>query len=337
MSKSTPKMVNIAIGGIAGSALEEVAEPVIVDDDNLLLGPSSIELIRHRALRAQYWGGSPCTELDDELARTLGPILCVNLPPTPSGLLSLCRICSLALERNRNVSVVAPGAEAIGARPQGHDPAPSLYLDLDESAVLQDRPAANPWSKLQITFAATLWKLWCRRSPVAFSRFCASGGALHPQLADLGRYHAGVFPRVAQDGGLLLSRADELVLRQLSRDWLTPAKMFVQATTFEPGLGAWLSHTGDLYIYTRLLAWSRHTRGRIVEQRKEQGGRSPMTERSFRWHTGGEAILDALRSLDTAPPVEIGGAVAYNPDRAWVSRVDAIAGPYVTGRRIHGQ
>ncbi len=332
MIELTEQTVHIAIGGIAGAALQEVAGPVVVDDDNLLLGPSSPDLTRHRTLRARYWGGSPSTDLDSELSLTSGPPLCVDLPSTPGGLLSLCRICALAIENNRDVSVVALGSEATGARSPGIDPAQAVYLD--EAIILQNRPPAAPWSKLQTAFAATLWRLWCRRSPVAFSRFCASGSALHPQLADLGRYHAGVFPRATAQG-LLLSRVDELVLRRLSREWITPGEMFVHAATAAPELDAWLSHLGDLYLVSRLLAWSSHTRGRVVEQRgSHPASPSEMMGWAFRWHEGGEKILSALPGLEAAPKVEVGGAVAYDPERPWVSRVDASAEPYVSqGRR----
>jgi hypothetical protein len=53
-----------------------------------------------------------------------------------------------------------------------------------------------------------------------------------------------------------------------------------------------------------------------------------MTQWSFRWRAGGEAILEALPSLGAAPPVEIGGAVTYDPDHPWVCRLSA-AGRHV--------
>jgi hypothetical protein len=328
MSKSTPNTVHVAIGRVAGAALEELAAPVVVVDDNLLLGPSSADSTRHQALRARYWGGSPSTALEERLAEAPGSALCVHLPPTPSGLLSLCRICSLAIASDSSVSVVELRPTGTGASIQGTDLPRAAFLA--GADILRDMPPAAVWSNLQIAFAATLWRLWCRRSPVAFSRFCASGGVLHPQIAHLGRYHAGVFPRVV-DQRLSLARFDELLLRRLSRDWVTPAQIYVQAATAAPELDAWLSHTGDDDVAERLRAWSHHARGRIVERQKAkaQKSRSSMIGWAYRWHPGGEAILAALPSLGTAPPVEIGGAVAYDSDRPWVCRVDAVGGPYV--------
>jgi hypothetical protein len=328
MTTLEPTMVHVALGELAGAALAKVVSPVVVANDNLLLGPSSANLDRHQARRTRYWGTAPSPELHEELARAPGPGLCVDLPPTPGGLLGLCQICDAAIEREREVLVVALGSEAPGGHPHGLDPAREVYLDAEKAS--KHRPPAVPWSKIQTALAATLWRLWCRRSPVAFSRFCASGSALHPEIADLSRYHAGFFPRVA-GSRLLLSRLDELVLRQLSPTWSTPVEMFVKAVSAGSALDAWLSHTGDLYLATRLLAWSRHTRGRVVERRKERPTNpSDMTKWSFRWCVGGEAILDELPSLEGAPPVAIGGAVAYDARRPWVCRVDAAARPYVS-------
>ncbi len=51
---------------------------------------------------------------------------------------------------------------------------------------------------------------------------------------------------------------------------------------------------------------------------------------SFRWNTGGEAILGRLPDMLSAPPVAIGGALAHDPGRPWVCRVSAAGVP-----RIH--
>jgi hypothetical protein len=186
------------------------------------------------------------------------------------------------------------------------------------------------WSSFETAMAAALWRLWCRRSPVAFSRFCASASDLHFQLANLGRYHAGFFPRMT-DRGLSLSRLDELILRQLSHEWLTPAALYAGALGGSPQLGSWTSHTGDLFVAARLLVWSHHTQDTIVERRKEYpSGGSEMLAWSFRWRKGGEAILDTLPEIQSAPPVEIGGAVAYDPERPWVCRFGIGGAPYVT-------
>lgn len=323
MSEPTSRTVHVAMGAVAGSALAEIAESVVVVDDNLLLGPSSADAARHEALRARYWGGSPSTALERNLARQPGSPLCVDIPPTPGGLLSLCRICSLAMASGSSVSVVdltPTDAEASG---QAADlPRATFHAG---AGMLRERPPAALWSKLQVAFAATLWRLWCRRSPMAFSRFFASGHTLHPQIASLGLYHAGNFPRLVE-GRLLLSRVDDLLLRRLSHEWVTPAEVYVDATAAAaPELAAWLPHTGDEYVAERLRAWWRHTRGRIVERQRTNKRASSMIGWSYRWRAGGEAILDALPSLDTAPPVEVGGAVAHDPDRPWICRVEASA------------
>ncbi|WP_233561274.1 hypothetical protein, partial [Sorangium cellulosum] len=55
--------VYVAMGRVAGAALAKVASPVVVDDDELLLGPSRIDPKRHRAARLRYLGGEPSTDL----------------------------------------------------------------------------------------------------------------------------------------------------------------------------------------------------------------------------------------------------------------------------------
>lgn len=320
-------MVHVAIGTVAGMDLAKGVSPVLVNNDNLLFGPSSIGLKRNRVVRAQYWGGEPSFELNEELARGAGPPLCVWLPPTPHGFLSLFQICAVALKRERTVFVVDLAPVIPAPLPQGPDPAPAPYVDV--AKILPHPPPAAKWSKREMESAATLWRLWCRRSPVGFSKLCASEDEQNPARANLGRYHAGNFPRYV-DRRLLLSRFDELLLRQLSQEWISPVKVYVNAVNAEAGLYAWLSHMGDLCVVERLLEWSRHTRGRIVERQKEPLVRpSAMKRWSFRWASGAESILDALPSLRAAPPVSIGGAVAYDPEHPWVCRFDATGTPYI--------
>lgn len=316
--------VHVALGAALGVALEGRASPVVIVNDNVLMGPSSTSARRHRTLRARYWKSSPFRDLDGEL-RGQGP-LCVYVPPTPSALLTLCQVCSIAIRHEREVLVVDLGPTP-PARSRGNDPEEEVVLDAD--AILQPATPGIRWSRLEASLAATLWALWCRRSPTAFSRFCAAGGAFHPLISDLSRYHAGMFPRLLGER-LTLARFDDLLLRQLSREWTTPAQLYVRAMKARSELETWISHTGDVYVARRLMEWSRHTNGGIVERREEHPANpSDLTDASFRWHAGGEAILEALPSLDAAPPVELGGAIAYDPRRPWVCRVGA-AGPHVT-------
>ncbi|KYF79713.1 hypothetical protein BE17_18070 [Sorangium cellulosum] len=327
MSHLTQSMVHVAIGRIARSELEKLVSPVVVEDDNLLLGASSAAPGRHRALRARTWGGEPSVELNQELARPDGPPLCMALPPTIGGLLSFCRVCAAAAERKRLLFVIDLRPGFTGTFPQGADPAEEIYFDVAEA--LRGNPPMKECSELEVALAATLWKLWCRRSPVALARFCASGSALHPQLANLGRYLAGRFPRQAGDT-LSLARFDELLLRQLSREWITSTRVFTNAVRENLGLHAWLAHMGDLYVPKRLLEWARHDQGRIVECEERPERPSEMSRWAFRWRPGGEAILEALPRLEDAPPVSVGGAVAYDAAHPWVCRLDAAGTPYLS-------
>lgn len=70
-----------------------------------------------------------------------------------------------------------------------------------------------------------------------------------PSRIDASRHAAARarFPRVSEHG-LSLSRLDELILQQLSPEWQTPARVFVNAMSAGSELGAWVSHTGDQYV-----------------------------------------------------------------------------------------
>jgi len=354
--------VYLAIDGTA-SAFGD-AEPLIICGDNVLLGRSSADPQRHRILRTRLWGAGHFDDLDQAIARAPAKTLCVGLSPQPNAVLMLGQVCAIAIARGLEVEVVAPAVTdslgdtrladllardepdylglslylwnvelgaAVPGSPGGVDPGRGMPVDY--VALAGHLPPAARWSKLEMALAATLWRLWCRHSPVAFSRFCTMGATLHPLLADLQRYQAGHFPRVGPRGWLL-SRVDELLLRQVSHEWSTPVRVFVKAVTEDPCLYAWLLHLGDLYVVARLLAWSRHSQGQIVERRREHpAAPAPMMNWSFRWHPGGERVLEALPSLDTAPPVAIGGSDAYDAEHPWVCQVGP-AGPYVTtGRR----
>lgn len=319
-------MIYIAIGQLAGTALKKVASPVLVANDNLLVGPSCRVWTRHRSARKRYWGSAPSRRLDEHLRSRQKQALCVLFPPTCNGLLSLCRISQSALETDSDLHVME--LDAKGTPVVSHEVDLPRETCLDFDGALQGLPSAIRWSRLQTALAAGLWRLWCGRSPVAFSRFCGSSAALHPQLASLGRYHAGLFPRITQRG-LLLSRLDELILRQLTHEWTTPARLYASAVRTSSPLAAWVTYTGDLYLANRLLAWANHAQGRLVEKQEQAGARSEMLAWSFRWRPGAEAILDTLPELESAPPQWIGGAVAYDSRHPWCSRADAKANTYV--------
>ena len=328
MNKVSNQAMHIAVGKLAGAALKKALSPLAVADDNLLVGPSRVRVERHRTARARYWGSAPSRDVDTYFAH--GPVhrVVVALPPTLNGLLTLCRVCSAALESGREVDVLDLSQTASVSAPEGSDPAREVLFDVQRIA--RRLPPPLRWSNLETALAATLWRLWCRRSPVALSRFCAAASALHLPIANLGRYHAGFFPRLTESG-LSLSRLDELILRQLSDEWLTPATLYAHAIESAPQLGAWIFYTGDLYLPRRLLAWSRHTENRLVERRKESPpSSSEMLAWSFRWRKGSEAILKALPELQAAPSEPLGGAVAYDPERPWVCRFDGGGTPYVS-------
>jgi hypothetical protein len=323
--KPPPNTLYVGVGHVAADALGKLVSPVVADSDNLILGPSRASMRQHQAARTRYWGSSPSKDLDDRLRGASS--LCVVLPPSPGALLSLSRDCAAVDTRDCRVFVADVGA------------APSFPATIDPTEVPFDVPSdvvPVRWSALQVSMAAALWHLWCRRSPTAFSTFCSSAGRRHPVMANLCRCHAGFFPRMTPNG-LTVSRLDELILRELSDDWLTPVDVTVNALNRGSPLSAWLSLVGDVYIAARLLAWSRHTGGQYVESREEPDATSEMKRWSFRWNSqGGRAILQGLSRIDIAPPTEIGGAVAHGSANPWVVRSTASVPRVVKSSALFG-
>src|SRR5215212_4509657 len=113
MSKRSSQTMHIAFGKLAGAALEKVLSPLVVADDNLLMGPSRIDAERHGVARARYWGSAPSRDVDNVLADSSVNAVVVALSGTLNGLLTLSRICSAALEKGREVYVLDVGQEAL--------------------------------------------------------------------------------------------------------------------------------------------------------------------------------------------------------------------------------
>ena len=78
-----------------------------------------------------------------------------------------------------------------------------------------------------------------------------------------------------------------------------------------------------MFLERRLHAWSRHTQDRVVERR-----RAPQSSQEapwdFRLSAKGEDFLERVPSFDAAPPVEIGGAVAYDRHRPWINNAGVV-------------
>ncbi len=321
--------IHVAVGRVAGAALAKVASPVVADDDNLLLGPSRVDPKRHRAARVRYWGGEPSTDLNEELARSDGPPICVALPPTPGGLMSLCRICASVVERGRTVFVVDLSPETAGTFPQG--PGPGMAISTLCRGCSATQAARGPMveARRQLSRLRS-GDCGAAARPLPFLGSVHLGACSTRSWPTLGVIMPDSFPRRAGNG-LLPSLFDELLPRQLSQEWLSPVKVYANALNAGSELAAWFPHTGDLYIAKRLNEWYRHTRGRIIERRNAHHPRpSEMTRWSFRWRAGSEEILDALPSVQAAPPVSIGGATAYDPDHVWVCQFDVRGTPYLS-------
>jgi hypothetical protein len=300
-----------------------VRSPVVVVEDNLLVGPSSKVLARHRAMRAHYWGFSSATHLEARLTSVCPYTgVCVCLGPNLRDFLSLCRVCAFLPTAENCVYSVSLDVNNHDEPTSLFDPRRALVIDYNKSLPLRPTriKVKTPWTYQQAMFPATLWNLWCDPSPEAFSKYCVAATESDDLFDDFGRYHAGFFPRLGiHANGLGLSRFDELVFQQLFdarmlREWSTAA----QLSAGSPALEAWLSHTGGKFFETRLQAWSDHTQDRIVARRRAPDSLLEATW-EFRLTATGEGFLERMPSFEAAPPVQIGGAVAYDRHRPWIN------------------
>jgi hypothetical protein len=317
-----------------------VRSPVVVVEDNLLVGPSSKVLEVHYAMRTKYCGYSPSTSLDERLAcATPYSGLCVCLGPNLRDFLNLCRICAFLPKAKNRIYNVFLDMSNLHAPTSQFDPRHALLIDYNKSLSLRPNrfKVKTPWTRQQAMFPATLWNLWCAPSPEAFSSYCAEARENDDLFDDLGRYHAGFFPRSGIHANeLALSRFDELVIRQLflakgQRHWSTTAQLSEGSTA----LDAWLSHTGLQFLETRLHAWCDHTQQRIVERWKPPAG---FREKSWEFNLTamGESFLEGMPSFDAAPPLHIGGAVAYERHRPWVNDAGVVTLAQEAALRVFG-
>src|SRR5262249_21954518 len=137
-------------------------------------------------------------------------------------------------------------------------------------------------------------------------------------LLEIGTFQAGFFPRF--DGSrLVLSQVDNLLLSCVGDQWSTPVDVFVRRSAAGEELREWASHTGDVFVATRLRAWARHNEVRAALDREPHRPERRMLEERYRLSTVGQKIMrDGLDEIAQGVPLAVGGVVAYDPLAPWV-------------------
>jgi hypothetical protein len=140
-------------------------------------------------------------------------------------------------------------------------------------------------------------------------------------------YEAGFFPRLGPRG-LALSRFDELVFSCIGDDALTPVDVFAHDSAAGEELRRWLTHTGDVFLATRLSQWAQHRGAEAALESEPVRPDRRMLEARYRLSKVGQAIRrQGLQDIGQGPPVAVFGAVAYAPLAPWVVLDDAATGP----------
>jgi hypothetical protein len=267
--------------------------PISVVEENLLLGPTSVDPRLMSELRNGYWrtrGERQRNRFRDVIrALEAGRPLVLWMSDVPEDQLLLCWLCYVAACREGLPIFVV---EIDSLRPKHHA----------QTSMGEARPAQKMLGSSEIAWRRDLWRSYCSRSP---SRFCEAAGTAG--LVALATCYRGFFPR-RSGKRLRLSQLDEAVLGAVDGARVTEQDLLVAAAMPTAALAPWLARTGDGFLVTRLAAWQHH-QAIAVRRRRDA---HPLRRAEYYLTALGERILHAgLRVMAEAPPLEIGGSVAY--------------------------
>jgi hypothetical protein len=300
------------------------ARSVVPVADNPLLGPWRRDAEEQTRLQAAWWGcaDTPWERLYAPDVPWKPPVV-VWVSASPLERMNLWRTCRwldhLGLS-HRDVIILD-----FERYPSG-DPYVNLYgchervSDYPDEALRARLAEGRPWQRARYQRAVDLWHRYVDADTLRFARTCARGLDGFPELATVWSLVSSFFPKRTADGVLRLSRFDELLLKRLSDDWLTPVIIYAR------GPDAWLDLgfcIGDLFTPLRLAHWAGHGPNPAVERAPGPGGPDHlMLSHVYRLTKHGRQLRVRLPDLADAPRLPVGGAEAYAPEAPWVLRYD---------------
>jgi hypothetical protein len=228
--------------------IESNYREVLRDLDNLVQGPSRLDLDEHAEQRRLYWDSD---KRDVSVVPKEGPIE-VWGGASWSDLLSLARLCSVAQVHGWSV-YVRP------SRLTGQSP--------DETALQLVGRRTN--KKL-----SAMWSAFC--SP-DYEAFLASAEQLHCETAT---QFARCLTVMRRGEGGVLSAFDHALLSAVTGAWHSPARAYVTLRRATGLVARWLAEAGDDVVARRLAEWHEASPD-LVERRPAAGG-GPMTQAEFR-------------------------------------------------------
>ncbi len=243
--------------------------------------------------------------------------------PSIDDRLNLWRTCSWLRDwgiPRRDVLVIdlPPRPRNPGARPRSEpfDYSDSVFHQSDE-ALRAHLTTARPWPRERYDQAVKLWEQYVSPDPRRFARRCLQGVEGFPELGPLWSFLSRFFPRLSADRSLHLGRYDELILRALSTEWLTPVKVYVGDVIQQ--YWEFFSCAGDAAMADRMAGWARHGAVLAVEGAPVPGNEElPMKSHVYRLTERGLQLRAGLPQLADAPRLPVGGADAYAPEAPWV-------------------
>lgn len=278
---------------------------MLVFNDNLLVGPSTLSARGQSALRASYWGRRPRSP-------TLGPAAALEIWLTREwhSIVQLWRVSSECQRRGVHPELRIFGARSREQTVPGSDPPARTAGEVGPwIRGGRQRPARSALARW-----AELWARFCASAPDSFVEGSKQHDRTFPEIVGIGQYVMGFFPRV-RGRRLALSRFDELLLGALDTEWASPARIYARALGAGSQLARWTERSGDRLVAHRLQEWALHPSSRI-ESRLIDESRSPMAGTAYRL-TRSLSPVATIRGLEDAPVLRIGGATAYH-GQGWV-------------------
>ncbi|WP_437673206.1 hypothetical protein [Sorangium sp. So ce131] len=334
------KATHVAFDGLTTERLSELgATNVVRASDRLIIGPNRRDVLEHARARRMWWN------LDEEWDRLYSSDVQWELPvilwvsASVHERVNLWRTCSwlrrLGIAHHdvliidlEPVPLPSTADREVLTRPFTCSESVSDHAD----EVLLDRLGkAGPWSVERHERAIRLWESYVDENPLPFVESCITGVEGFAELAPLWLLLSHFFPRKTAQGGLFLSRFDEIVFALLSSECQTALALAAHKSETRMHLWHLLSCTGDLFLPRRLEDWADHDSSAAVERApgpKPPNAGYPMLSEVYRLTERGMQLRDkGLDHLTDAPRLPIAGTEAYSPSAPWVLLEDGRLAP----------
>ncbi|WP_437736809.1 hypothetical protein [Sorangium sp. So ce1335] len=294
--------------------------------DNWLVGPCSSDPEEHARARCDYWAlkGRERTRFLGSFHDMMKAVdsrrrIVLWMSRRGSDTVAFWALCAWRLLRwpdrpNLELVVLGGPAEADDATGVGGG-----LIRVTPADVRRSLDHARPLSLTRAREMGRSWRKVSGRTPV-LSAAPGRAGRARKDLAELGTYQAGYFPR-AEGRALTLSRFDELLFSCLDKDWMTPVDVFVHRSSAGDELrNRWTTLTGDIFLAMRMRQWAGHRGAEAaLESTPYRPDRAPMLEARYRLTAVGDEIKrHGLAEIAQGAPLPVWGVAAYDPAVPWV-------------------